>query len=687
MPAIGNAIPIPFRGGGPFPIFDMPLSSSLTNGVGEFLEVSRADADATVTDFEGRVVDVTAEEARFYGARRVQVFAADSTSCFDNPSQWAIQSGITVTRDLTVAPPSVFPADRPVYLCTPTVTGSQIYNQSTTSVPGTSREVVASWWIKGSVAGQTAALLIFDGSVKTLPITLTTEWQRYEFRTTLQTSATAFYYYLRPDTATGTNHAWLTHAQGEFVDGQSNDVSSEEVTKSEPNPAAADINQSFLTDWTADTVPGVQWVAISDDQLAGANAANNFSANWEAGVIKQGEWYAVTFRVNVTSGSFQIHLGGTVLDSVTTAGEYDVYMAGQADSDGAQIFFNGITAFNGVISDFKIRELQDYGSSGNGVKYSNKFNINYAESGIVKTATLGELSPNPEFDIDDTSNGGRGNGDWQWTGSSSCQITGGTLQHLATPSALATMNNTNLPSGAAYKDLVFKAEYEITGVAATSVEIGDSAVDIYGDTIPATVGSHTVYVRGDGVFITNLIRVELPATPGSAFELPYFRIEVAEDIPVANLQGFLNEEASTNELLDSSVPSAWLGVANATIGAESAWRGAQGDGLFEVIGTVGVSSKLAADTRSDPVSASTSYTGSFYVAAGSDSIVYMRWSEWHAGYTNPTTTNQWFDLANQVVLSQKHNGWLHVNKRAYRICFSHRRSKDIPHNQYVYRRR
>ena len=99
--------------GGISSAFNAPLTSSLVPNKGTLDSFTRGDADATVTDFEGLVKDVQADEARFelFLAGDLQgAFTAalteDELLQFDLPGEGLVADRVVVTN-ITPDPPGV----------------------------------------------------------------------------------------------------------------------------------------------------------------------------------------------------------------------------------------------------------------------------------------------------------------------------------------------------------------------------------------------------------------------------------------------------------------------------------------------------------------------------------------------------------------------------------------------------
>ena len=79
------------------PSFEAPLTHDLNlsagQGIATYSRADGADRRATVTDFEGRIIPVKQNEARFEGARRVENLFSYSND-FSNAA-WTVQLGAT----------------------------------------------------------------------------------------------------------------------------------------------------------------------------------------------------------------------------------------------------------------------------------------------------------------------------------------------------------------------------------------------------------------------------------------------------------------------------------------------------------------------------------------------------------------------------------------------------------------
>jgi hypothetical protein len=276
--------------------FEAPLTNSLDlkAGVGtpSFARADGADRRATITDFEGRIIPVKQNEARFEGARRVENLLSYSED-FSNAA-WA-KSGGVVTPNTAVAPDGTLTADTLAI----NVASLGVYKQIMTK-PGAYRWSV---WVNG-VAGTVVNVgaNTDSGGAEYKAVTLSGNWQRVSGIATLGGTAIAnVYFHFRTDYP-GSYSAYTCYAWGaqvEDVTGQSNQNPSEYVStgvKTQAPYHGANVDGvKYFTTQNGNTVSGnvvteATGAAIPASTLRGylaegsrtnlVGSSTNFQANW-----------------------------------------------------------------------------------------------------------------------------------------------------------------------------------------------------------------------------------------------------------------------------------------------------------------------------------------------------------------------------------------------------------------------
>ena len=169
------------------------------------MDVTRA-TDATRVDENGLIEDVLANVPRidYTGGGCPHILAEPQRTNLitysSDFSQWIIQSGITITTNTTdtLSPSGLNDASKVV--STDNTKGFYLIPASTTS------DVTRTIYLKGSVGGESVTLKDGGGFGGTVTHTLTTEWARYEFKTTNDGNTYKGLYV--DDISVGTIYAW-----------------------------------------------------------------------------------------------------------------------------------------------------------------------------------------------------------------------------------------------------------------------------------------------------------------------------------------------------------------------------------------------------------------------------------------------------------------------------------------------
>lgn len=206
------------------PSFEAPLTTGLDlaagQGIATYSRADGADRRATVTDFEGRIIPVKSDEARFEGARRVENLATYSEDLSN--VIWGSYCSST-TRTAGIVDPyggtSAWRLDTGDG-CAANYGG--IFRTSG-AVAGVTYRVSA--WLRVS-SGTVSVELGLDDS-KFVSVTLDTTWRRYSYIGTTGVNLRIFE--LRENTASSPA-IYIYHPQVEDVTGQTNQNPSEYVS-------------------------------------------------------------------------------------------------------------------------------------------------------------------------------------------------------------------------------------------------------------------------------------------------------------------------------------------------------------------------------------------------------------------------------------------------------------------------
>jgi hypothetical protein len=262
------------------PSFEAPLTHTidLTAGQGSatFTRADGADRRATVTDFEGRIIPVKQNEARFEGARRVENLLTYSEA-FDN-AVWTKQglgtgSTPTVTANYGTAPDGTQTAERVQFALNGGTTSSD-YSRITQSPATTTTTYSVSVWMK-SLSGTPTMAILFSGSGNVNTMTVTSSWQRFS---ATRTGNGGFQLGLRGDQTGQTADVLIWGVQEEDVTGQTNQnpseyVSTNVLTSAPYHGANVDGVKYFDTEngntVSSNVVTEATGAAISSDTLKG----------------------------------------------------------------------------------------------------------------------------------------------------------------------------------------------------------------------------------------------------------------------------------------------------------------------------------------------------------------------------------------------------------------------------------
>ncbi len=213
------------------PSFEAPLRTDLNlsagTGVATYSRSDGADRRATVTDFEGLIRPVKANEARFTGARRVENLLTYSED-FSN-AVWFTNGGTMKSVGQT----DHLGGTKAVQVTDGGSTNSSFGQAYSTSIQN--HTFVFSAWLKAGTASS-AVLAIQQGSSPweqgTASVSLTSEWKRFSLTKTFSNSSSSLNAFISVGTIAGTNEGtvYIAFAQLEEVTGQGNQNPSEYVS-------------------------------------------------------------------------------------------------------------------------------------------------------------------------------------------------------------------------------------------------------------------------------------------------------------------------------------------------------------------------------------------------------------------------------------------------------------------------
>ncbi|MBP9751659.1 MAG: LamG domain-containing protein [Candidatus Moranbacteria bacterium] len=215
------------------PSFEAPLTHDLNlskgQGIATYSRADGADRRATVTDFEGRIIPVKQNEARFEGARRVENLLS-YTQELDNAYYFKLDAA-TVTANQAVAPDGMTTADL-------------IDISAASGTPRTGRDPIAgstdinrvwkySIYLR-SVSGSGTWNLRYRNADNTFvdnPVTIDTTWKRYSVTIpTVSAASVGLVVYTGYKGGSTIYQAYAWGAQVEEVTGQANQNPSEYVS-------------------------------------------------------------------------------------------------------------------------------------------------------------------------------------------------------------------------------------------------------------------------------------------------------------------------------------------------------------------------------------------------------------------------------------------------------------------------
>ncbi len=341
--------------------FFAPLTHSLvpTKGLRNYT-FTRASA-ATVRDHEGRVHVCEANEARFEGARRVKNHCQSSEDI--TGTGWTSSGSPSVTKN--------------------TIRGDSYGDVALYNFTAESSVITVSVDLRLNANSPNVGrsqLLLYDitnaaslGSGPLITLSTNGDYVRHTYTWTnaiVGTDLRAYFYVGRsPDLLP--------------VDMDINKVQIEQGVSIPSEYVSTDVGTGPelalpFTEWTLN-----DWSTAAGG-LIGVNSTGNAVLNIGTMKIKDGVLYVIEFDATITSGSANWGLGGNFAGGVAAGKNRYVVTAGSSGT----FIFNGITAFNGEISNFTLKEI-DHGANVDGVKYFDTENGNTVDANNVVTEGVG----------------------------------------------------------------------------------------------------------------------------------------------------------------------------------------------------------------------------------------------------------------------------------------------------------
>lgn len=529
-------------GGGLSSTFNAPLTTTLKAVKGVLNSFTRGNADATVTDFEGLIKDVKADEARFVGARRV-------ANIVTSPEAVHIGGG-TITRNL----PDPCGNNTGIQVTNNGVTNSIEYPLDITKIISTSQDFIEHCFIRvlsGDVNDLASFILsnpnLASGAVNLKTIFLAEgtpngEWLNVSSHAISPIAPNLWQTKLsmyQSSEAGGWVTVEIACMQLEEVTGQANQNPSEHVSVS-VGTEEHEINPLMLdTDWGSD--PQATYNNDGTVDFIGFAVEAEITA-----IPKVGALYAIAYTLSGTNIDFELGYGNESGTVRTSAGSYSEVLRASAANGALYVNSGTDTRLSGV----SIKEVQ-HGSNVDGVKYFDTLNYNSVVDNVVNVlgAPTGagiQWLTDPDMDINTI----LGEDTHDWTMPAAGQITGGKITLDQFNSLLGNL----LPEAARY----YRLEYLVsTGAWLTNPAFGGVA-------LPLNIGVPI------SIIIKAINTNQFGGISGiGGITIEYFKLTPLASIPDDILKGVLIEEESKNTIPDSTLASWADGNASVNNGAST----------------------------------------------------------------------------------------------------------------------
>lgn len=374
-------------------MFWAALTSSLTPAVGSGATFTRGASTAgTIIDHEGVIRDVTANEARFLGARRVQNIIASS-----NPNDWTSRGSISsIVQNGTYKGQPVYRVTSNGGIAAPTVADVIV------SEANRDDEIINSFYIKyisGTFFNPTQGINIRNGDNTVVSTTANEVYAMTEFtRVASQVTVVPGSYYYGFSWLQNTEMVFdICMMQSEDVTGQSNQAPSEYVSVGVGSGAELQVNGDFATDDTSTdgTLTEWEWAgttwSIHDGKAYHDSGAAAFIHGSDTKVVP-GRLYAVAYTLGkdtVFDAPINILFADTTQDiegnplGITEDTHYHVV---RATTDSGLVINGAIAGHDLWVDNVSIKEI-NHGSNVDGVKYFDTLNGNTVASNVVTEGT------------------------------------------------------------------------------------------------------------------------------------------------------------------------------------------------------------------------------------------------------------------------------------------------------------
>ena len=530
------------QGGGAanLPVFDMALTTSITEGVagGSLLdEFTRAGSGAIVNDFEGNHWAARADEARFYGARRVENQYAVKG---DGSGATGTSEGLVGSDWTAIFSASIVDANTIEF---GTNAASRVVANFGATIPPHTYTLSCTVWVD---SGSEEFRIDIDNSPSS-NITVTTTPTRVKFTAT---AAIGSAYGFRNGTVSPPA-AWQMHVtdiQLEDVSGQRNQNPAEYVSAGVGTGAEESLDPEFnnASLWF---LPAGATISGGVLTLTSAAFGNVFLSPTPPAII--GRLYAVKVVINQDSGvaaQCAINFGGQLTwQSADGAGTfYYVVRATTIANVTIQCLFPNPDI---VIESVSAKEI-DHGSNVDGVKYfpySNPHFDNPALSAVEVEKFPGpetNIQPNSDMSISDSTTSGADNPGWQWSGLATWEIANGKATHVGAAFGSISSKQT-FPFSRAIVGVVYRVRYTISDAAVFQVSFALATTDIYGNTLATTPGTYEYYIS---TIVNNqgLLSFIATGSAGTGASIDNVSIVPVWNIPEDDIKGVQIERASTN---------------------------------------------------------------------------------------------------------------------------------------------
>lgn len=362
---------------GPAAIFSAQLKSSLNaSGKGDTTPTyTRGGGQATTIDHEGIIRETLADEARFYGARRVENIlhqATSGTASSEDMSTYDAQYATTSVTADTVVWSGVSSAGRLMWTGLDIVEGDLIR----ASVEARTDEADARFGFRLN-AGTPTTLYIDDTA---------SEWTRYSVILPANGSADGS---AGLQDGRGTTERTFQFRNLQFEKVETGALPSEYVSVGVGVGAEEATNYDL---WSVSDVNIVVDDVAETVVFDGAQAGSTFAAISQSGVTTwkpQSYSYWVTLEITGrTAGSVQVYMGNQLSAVLSTNAVHTFVIEDMDQTNAAAFLCDAGGLFDGTISNISIKSTS-HGANVDGVKYFTTTNGNTVTSNVVDETVAG----------------------------------------------------------------------------------------------------------------------------------------------------------------------------------------------------------------------------------------------------------------------------------------------------------